>query len=496
MTGLTLIRPPVVHLKKDIYGSIPGIPAGLAYLAASVREAGIETGIIDGYGLAPHRFYTFREDYRARGLTPAEIAEMLPEGDTVAGISVHCAGEHSMAIAISRAIRERSPGTAIVVGGYHATFVPADYIEAGIDFVVMGEGEERLPRLLRMLESGGAPGMEGLASREGTEERRNVYAVDLEKQPFAAVDLLPLENYWRLGYSHGPFAGPYMNILTSRGCPYTCSFCQAPAMCGGRWSAKSAGRVLEEIRYHAETYGVRDFHIQDENFAIRRDRVEDICRGLIEDGPDITFCFPSGLKMETLDGDLLDLMIRAGCRYFSLSPESGSRRVLELMGKTADIDRVPGLIRMARSKGCSTCAFFVTGYPGETGEDRRETSRYISGLAREGVDEVIMPILTPFPATEAMSEPSLQGFTEYDQLCFSPVWRSDYRSLNRYRLGVYTRFYLTRLLFHPLRALAQLLSVFTGKASTKTGMTARRLLIDLRDRFLHRDTPVGDGPSR
>ncbi|MEN8209959.1 MAG: hypothetical protein ABFR50_11990, partial [Candidatus Fermentibacteria bacterium] len=95
MSKLTLIRPPVVHLKKDFYGSIPGIPSGLAYLAASVRESGYDVEIIDAYGENPHRFYTFRDRYRARGLTPAEIADRVSD-DRIPGISVHCAGEHSI----------------------------------------------------------------------------------------------------------------------------------------------------------------------------------------------------------------------------------------------------------------------------------------------------------------------------------------------------------------------------------------------------------------
>ena len=177
---------------------------------------------------------------------------------------------------------------------------------------------------------------------------------------------------------------------------------------------------------------------------------------------------------------------RAGCRYFSLSPETGSEKVLKLMGKTANIRKVPGLIKKAASMGTSTCTFFVTGYPGETKEDRKQTKRYINHLARKGVDEVIMPILTPFPETEAMNEPSLQGFSEYDELCFSPVWRKDYKRLNRYRWGIYLNFYTTRLFFHPFRVLRQLRNVLTGKAATKSEMTARRIFMDLYDRFLRK----------
>lgn len=342
---IVFIRPPVVHLRSDFYGSIPGIPSGLAYLASSVRAAGHDVAVVDGYGEAPHRFYTFRKRYRARGLTPSEIAERVPF-DSAAGVSVHCATEHSMCLRIVRELKERRPERPVIVGGYHSTFVPGDFIRAGADFVVLGEGEKRLPALLDNLQDGGDPSnIDGLVSADFSTERREKYTADLNSQPFAAVELLPLDNYWRLGYGHGPVMRGvrYMNILTSRGCPYKCSFCQAPEMCGGKWLAKSADRVLEEFRFYIDEYGITDFHIQDENFAIDRKRVEDICLGIISEGMNITFCFPSGLKMETLDNELLELMAKAGCRYFSLSPESGSKRVLALMNKTADIVRVPGL---------------------------------------------------------------------------------------------------------------------------------------------------------
>lgn len=485
MTELVLVRPPVVHLKADFYGSIPGIPSGLAYLAASVRAAGFPVRILDAYGTSPHRFYTFRERYRARGLTPAEIARLVPSG-AVAGVSVHCAGEHSMACAIVRELKASVRSRPVIVGGYHSTFVPGDFIAAGADFVVLGEAERRLPELLGRIRNGeGVEGLEGLAFRGGLAERKTRYTVDLDSQPFAAVDLLPLENYWRLGYGHGPVMRNvrYMNILTSRGCPYKCSFCQAPEMSGGNWLFKSPERVLEEIRWHMDTYGVTDFHIQDENFAVNRGRVEDICNGLIGGGLDITFCFPSGLKMETLDADLLTLLARAGMRYFSLSPESGSRRVLELMNKTADIDRVPGLIRLASSMKVSTCCFFVAGTPGETSGDRRETGRYIAGLARCGVGEVVMPIMTPFPSTPAMNEPELGGFREMDELCFSPVWRRDYRKLDIFRRWTYLRFYLARLLSHPLGFLAMLGRIASGRCRTKGEMTARRMIRDIPDKL-------------
>ncbi len=489
---LILIRPPVVHLKADFYGSIPGIPSGLAYLAASVGESGYDVGIIDAYGENPHRFYTFRKRFRARGLTPSEIADRVPD-DAVPGISVHCASEHSMCLEIVRELKRRNPNRLVLVGGYHTTFVPEDFVKAGADFVVLGEGEKRVPDLLAYIEGKVEfSSLDGIVTPDVFVDRKEKYTLDLDSQPFAAVDLLPLENYWKLGYGHGPAMRGvrYMNILTSRGCPYLCSFCQAPQMCGGHWLAKSAEKVLEELQFHIDTYGIRDFHLQDENFAIDKKRVEDICHGILDRKMDITFCFPSGLKMETLDEALLDLLARAGCRYFSLSPESGSTRVLKLMNKTADIHLVPRLIRKASDLGIATCCFFVAGTPGEIASDRKETRAYIRALARAGVQEVVMPIMTPFPATPSMGSPELQGFSEMDDLCFSPIWRKDYRMLDRFRLGTYVHYYAARFFSHPVGFFKMLGRIITGKCRTKGEMTTRRIVRDTYDKAVS----IGEKP--
>ncbi|MCK5132816.1 MAG: B12-binding domain-containing radical SAM protein [Candidatus Sabulitectum sp.] len=487
-----LIRPPVVHLKADFYGSIPGIPSGLAYLAASVREFGHDVSIIDAYGEDPHRFYTFRKRFRARGLTPSEIADRVPD-DAIPGVSVHCASEHSMCLEIVRELKRRNADRPVLVGGYHTTFVPEDFVKAGADFVVLGEGEKRVPALLSYIEGKTEfASLDGLVTPDFFIDRKEKYTLDLNSQPFAAVDLLPLENYWKLGYGHGPAMRGvrYMNILTSRGCPYKCSFCQAPQMCGGHWLAKSAEKVLEELQFHIDRYEIHDFHLQDENFAIDRKRVEDICHGILDRKMNITFCFPSGLKMETLDENLLELLAEAGCRYFSLSPESGSTRVLKLMNKTADIQRVPRLINKASNLGIATCCFFVAGTPGEIPSDRSETRAYIRKLARAGVEEVVMPIMTPFPATPSMDSPELQGFTEMDDLCFSPVWRKDYKKLDRFRMGTYLHYYSTRFFNHPIGFVKMLGRIFTGKCRTKGEMTARRLLRDSLDKIVS----IGEKP--
>jgi radical SAM superfamily enzyme YgiQ (UPF0313 family) len=480
---LLLVRPPVIHRRGDFFGSIPGIPIGLAHLASVVRAAGHDVQILDCYGAEPHRLYAFQGEYIARGLSPAEAASAIPPGTDVLGISVHCTTEQAIAEPLIREFKARYPEMPLVVGGYHPTFVPEEFLGMGADYVVLGAGERRLPLLLGAIEGSGAlSDLDGLGHGGGIAPRVR-YLEALDGYPVPAVDLLPLENYWELRYGHGPVRGPYMNVITSRGCPYKCGFCQAPLMSGGRWLARSPEDVIRELTHYHDTWNVSDFHIQDENFTLNRKRATEFCERVIELGRGFTFCLPSGINAMSVDRPLVSLMAEAGFRYLSVSPESGSPRVLELMGKRMDLDHLRSVVQWAGEEGIRTNACFMLGYPGETREDRRSTKRYVASLARAGVDEVIIPIMTPFPGT-----PSMESFPgrRSEELCFSPRWREDYAELSHYRTGIYTFFLRTCLRHNPLRLLRQVVNVLRRCHGTKGEMTITRMIRDWYDWHVRR----------
>jgi len=478
--NVLLIRPPVIHKKGDFFGSIPGIPTGIAHLASVVRHYGHTVRILDCYGESPHRFYRLDSEYEARGMTPLQTAQAASSGwADIVGLSIHCTTEQVIARYLISEIRKRCGDIPLVVGGYHATFLPEAFIEMGADYVVLGAGEKRLPGLLHSLSSHSEISPDGIAT---TSEMfpRTTFLDGLDGYPLPAVELLPLENYWKLGYGHGPVRGKYMNMLTSRGCPFKCGFCQAPLMSGGKWLARSPHDVMRELRYYHEQLGISDFHIQDENFALNRKRTLDLCNAIISYGADLTFCLPSGVNAMTLSPEIVDVMARAGFRYLSVSPESGSPRVLDLMRKRMDLDTVTEAVGMCRRNGIRTNACFMLGYPGETADDRRMTMRYVRRLARAGVDEIIVPIMTPFPHT-----PSMNSFQERrpEELCFSPTWRSDYKALSRFRFRLYVSFLLQRIRSFPLSILRQIRNVSTGNHETKGEMTVTRIVRDTKDRI-------------
>jgi radical SAM superfamily enzyme YgiQ (UPF0313 family) len=483
---VALLRTPVVNLRNSPFGSTPGIPSNLPYLVSVLLRHGHSALIVDAYGMAPHRFSRYLGKFEARGLLPRETVAAVPDDVDVIGVSVHCTLEHGMAVSLVRESKRRFPEVPVVVGGYHTTFCVEPFLEAGADYVVQGEGEQRLPLLLELIEKGGSFPMDGLYGG-GSASERTPRVCPIEDLPFGNFDSIPLETYWSLRYAHGPVqTGRYISLFTSRGCPYSCAFCQTPRMWGGKWMAKSPGRVVDEMDYYHDRYGVSDFHIQDENFSLSRGRTREFALELLRRRRHYTYCFPSGIKVETVGREELELLRRSGCRYFALSPESASPEVLRAMNKPVDLDHVERVVGWCSELGIRVNCNFVLGFPGEGLRDRRMTYRFIRRLARLGLDEIVAFMLTPLPET-GVSDLMPEGL-DWEDINFSPTWRDNYRLITRARMWIYLQFAVLKLLHHPGKVFDNLVSIVLRRFRMKGDMTVYRFLADFWDRYSRRVT--------
>jgi anaerobic magnesium-protoporphyrin IX monomethyl ester cyclase len=479
---VALIRTPVINLKNSPFGSTPGIPSNLAYLASVLQKHGHTVAVVDSYGLAPHRFTDHLDKFEARGLLPDEIVGCIPPDVEVIGISIHCTLEHGMGISILKMSKEHFPDVPVVIGGYHTTFCVEPFLEAGADYVLQGEGEQRFPMLLEMMENSSPFTLDGIHGGGFSSERVPVNN-PIEDLPFGNFDPLPLETYWKLHYAHGPVrTGKYISLFTSRGCPFACAFCQTPKMWGGHWMAKSSSRIVDEMDYYNTKYGVTDFHIQDENFSLSRERTRRFAKELLKRNRNYTYCFPSGIKVETVDEEELELLYRSGCRYFALSPESASKKVLKLMNKPVDLEHVEKVVSLCHGIGIRVNCNFVLGFPGEEKMDRKKTYRFIRKLARLGLDEIVTFMLTPLPETDV--DNLMPEGLEYEDINFSPTWRDNYKTITRARIWIYAQFAILKLLFHPLKVLDNIRSVLTRRFKMKADMTVYRFMVDIYDRHL------------
>lgn len=474
-----LVNPPLALQRGDFLGSgIPYMPHGCLHLAAALRLAGHEARVVDLFGQDP--FFGVRAgDAVWQGAPPeAACGEVARSADAVF-VYARSVAEYGAVVEIVRLIRASGAAGKIVVFenaqaviGFSLSFAADALMEAGCDYLITGDPEDAAAALLGGLAAGGVPPLPpGVRGRDNPGLPPEPVA-DLDRLPFPDWRDIPLENYWRLGYGHGPVGGRYLAILTSRGCPFHCRFCVVPQTNLQKWRARSPGNVVDEIEWNHDRLGVAEFHWEDLNPTVDRERMGRICEELIRRGLRVRWKLVSGTKLETIDAATLPLMARAGCSYLSFSPESGSARVLEAMDKPFDYGHGLAMTRLMRRLRVRSQACFVIGFPGETPADLRLTAAYAADLTRAGVDEVAFFILTPIPGTPTFS--AMSGYRSFTELTFSPAWRADYGRLSRWRFGQYSLFLLRRAARFPIGLARQCATMIRGRFETKMEMTPRR----------------------
>jgi len=471
--NVIFINLPLLSLKDDYLGSgIPSLPVGTPYLAAYLRANGHKVKIIDAFGEKPNQTICYKDKYIVRGLILHEIIEGIPKDVELIGISVHSGEAYSLSLELISMLKIYF-SVPLVIGGAFPTINYQDYITAGANFVVLGEGEHTLLEIIEfIMGKKGVKDIDGIAYPGGVNPKTK-FIEDLDSLPFPAIDLLPLENYWGLGYAHGPVSGKYTFLITSRGCPFNCNFCAAPSIWQRKWRCRSPKNVVDEIEFHYRKYGIGDFHIQDDNMTINALRVIEICKEILKRNLHITWKLAAGMKVETVDEETLMWMRKAGCIYISISPETGSKTVLRLMNKPFDFEYARKMVQMANKIGIKVQACFVLGFPGETKEDLNMTRDYMKVLTKDGLDEIGIFIMTPLPGASSYNDFPHQN---YEDLNFSPVWRPDYPFLEHLRVKLYVEFLFVKLIYHPQKMIKSLFNILTRKFELKMEMTFYRIL--------------------
>ncbi|MDB4349442.1 B12-binding domain-containing radical SAM protein [Omnitrophica bacterium] len=372
---------------------------GLGYLATACREKGHDVAIID----------CIKE-----GLRVDYLIEKI--GDLKADmIGVQC---YTFDLNFVKEILERCKGLNrnmyTAIGGPHPSATPKmsfEYFKDSLDFVFVGEAEKSLQLLLDKLEGTSTVDFAqigGLAWRDGGSLRVNpqVFTEDLDTLGMPAWDLIHPERYPES--QHGAFFKkfPIAPVMFTRGCPFPCTFCAGSIVAGKRIRAHSIDFMLREIRYLYDTHGIREFHVVDDNFTFDRNYVKEFLRRLITLDLDISWATPNGVRIDTLDEELLELMKKSGMYLISLGIESGSDRILGLMKKQTTVKKIRDGISLIRSRGIDIAGFFIMGFPGESREDIEKTIRFSLEL-----DLIRANYFTylPFPGSTSYNELKAAG---------------------------------------------------------------------------------------
>ena len=279
----------------------------------------------------------------------------------------------------------------VVLGGPHINDFPQESVGlAGVDAVVKGEGQKPLEDLLACWERGDDPrGIPGVVAHpEDPVPTEDAYfSNDLDDYPILDLDLIEYDKYYDVMGKGGVFT----TLITSRGCPYRCTFCNTPRH---RYRVMSPERVCDEIE-NALARGIKEIYFVDDTFNITNRRVHELCDQILERG--LKFQWTVRFRVKGVDRPLLEKMKAAGCQRIQFGVEQGTEEGLLILKKDVTVREILNAFRLCREVGINTVAYFMIGTPVErTRRDVLDTIQYAIDL---DPDFVMFNILTPFPGT-------------------------------------------------------------------------------------------------
>ena len=399
--------------QKESKNIFYGPDLGLGYLAGALRK---RLGSRVNISMLINRL----------DLSAGEFGSYLVRNNfDVVGIKVFSTSVSSTRRTISQ-VRESLPEAKIVIGGPQPTGDPLEilnYIPA--DYAFRGEAELGFPIFIeRMIVNkknefpeDALRDIPGLIRREGDliicnppkEEE------DLDSLGMPAWDLMdPRDFPFQRDYSFS-MNYPMAPIITSRGCPFKCTFCSAGTI---KFRERSVANVMEELRILHDNFGVREFNMADNCCGYRVEYMINFCKALIDSGLNISWNASGGTKVTSINSEILFWMKKSGCNKIWVGLESGSPGVLKRIKKGITIEQVEEKIKLANKAKIDINGFFMLGIPGETREDVQRTIDFSKRVNLQGA---IFNIFVPVPGTELYEELKREGklanlsFDELDQ---------------------------------------------------------------------------------
>lgn len=364
------------HNKDNSYG------LGLAYIHAVLEKEGYEIRT---------RSYNNSDPAVSGAAMEAELADFKPDFFLVQMFTMN----RIESFKIIKKARAMLPALRIVAGGVHASIYPAQLLENfPLDCVVIGEGEATIVELLQALSSG-----TDLGAVKGIAYLRNGTAVLTPQRPLIEdLDALPFPRH-DLFIKDEPLREMGC-ILTSRGCPYRCSFCCLHTISRRRFRTRSVKNVVDEIEYIERTFPqIKTLQIADDTFTLNQPRAIEVCKEIISRGLKMRFLCSARLKPASVE--LFQLMDKAGFDSIGFGLETGSEKLLKSIHKNITREDVLSTFRMLKGTKMRIATYLMVGFPGETRETVAETIALIKDLQRIRYFEFAgVALLWVYPNTE------------------------------------------------------------------------------------------------
>jgi radical SAM superfamily enzyme YgiQ (UPF0313 family) len=499
-----LLKSPAL-LKAFALSTLTAPPIGIAYLAGTLKNAGIAFQLVDAVGEAIEQIVPLDYcDGYAIGLTMDEIVARIDARADIIGLSCMFSSSWPYDWRLIEKIRARFPKATIVVGGEHATACARYILEScpAVDVCVRGEGEETFLELVQALRGGSdLSKIPGLAFRQDggahfTEPRKRIRNID--GIPLPSWDQIPIEKYMEKGLGHGSSTLRSMPLMATRGCPYQCTFCSSPQMWTTRWAARTPAMVVDEMQFYMERYGAQNFDLYDLTAIIKKDWIVEFANEILRRGMKIEYQLPSGTRSEAIDEEVCEILYRSGCRQMNYAPETGSPATLARIKKRVKLPRLEQSLRGATRNGLKVMVNIIL-FPDDTPKDVWETFKFMLRCSWRGLHDITFVPYVPYPGAELyerlVKEGRLPGLGE--EYFVSLLTHSDITSAKSHnprftpkqvqmlRLAFLALFYSSSYLFRPYRIFVNLRNVAFNTPTTR-GERTLRLLIERVTRIVGR----------
>lgn len=436
INDIVLVSPPIST--RERYGKLAAVgsvtpPLGLCYIAAVLEKEGFDVSIVDAEVLK----FSMEET----------VHKILSYNPKIVGITSTMTTFHS-AIGLGRNLKKVRPDVFLMLGGPYVSALKIQALDNSFDFGVYGEGEDTVLELINHLTGKITRPLSEIDGLIYNNDGRFIlnkpreYIKNLDTIPYPARHLLPdLKLYLPNAQCYKRL--PVTTIITGRGCPYNCIFCDHSTF-GKKYRQHSPEYVVNEIQILIQQYGIRELWIVDDTFTIDKSRVTKICDLIIERGLDISWSCCG--RVNNVSPEMLRKMRSAGCWMIAYGIETGNQQIMDFIKKGITIEQVREGIKWTKEAGILAKGYFMIGHPTDTIETINETINFAKSLP---LDYALFLINSPLPNTEMFDICKSIGKLDYSDLSRFSAWNAVYeppavtkKQLEEKHREAYRSFYL------------------------------------------------------
>jgi len=389
--SILLIDPPRAligkgNIWKVLKRNLPSL--GLAYIAAYLEQCGHKVAIVD---------------MKVEELSIDDLLTKIKQGAyQLIGITATTVQINS-AMVIAKNIKHLFPDIKIVMGGPHPHVMAEEVLSSKhVDYVARGEGEITMLELANKKNPESILGLSFKKNSNLVHNSPRPVIENIDTLPFPARHLLLMDKYRPTPGNYKRL--PVASMITSRGCPGKCTFCNTDIF-GKKIRFRSSGNIVKEIKFLMNNYGVKEISFYDDTLTISKKNIEEFCNNIIENNIDIIWSCMS--RVDCVSLSMLKLMKKAGCHSICYGIESADEKILRNINKKVSLSCVPEVIKLTKKANIEVRVSFMLGNPGETKNTLENTIRYAISLKP---DIFVFNITTPFPGTDMYNWAKENGY--------------------------------------------------------------------------------------